>query len=87
MTDREKLLIYYFCQQLQFKIKKNDKALSIEGVTFHENKEAQFKEYFSNDELEELEYSRRRMWEFHRELFSLTESKEFKQAVQKQLNS
>ena len=83
MTNREKLLMYYFCQQFEFSCKKSQNTLSEEGIEYYRNKEAQFKELFNDSEIEMFEDSRRRMWNFTRQLVLHTESKEFKDAVDK----
>ena len=86
MTNREKLIMYYFCQKFEFSCKNRNDTLSKDGTEYYRNKEAQFKELFNDSEIEMLEDSRRRMWDFNRKMFLLTESDEFKEAVNKYKN-
>lgn len=83
MTNREKLLMYYFCQQFEFSCKHSNDTLSKDGTEYFRNKEAQLKELFNDSEIEMLEDSRRRMWDFNRQMVLLCESEEFKEAVDK----
>lgn len=87
MTKRETLLMYYFCQQFEFSCKESNNTLSKDWTEYYRNKEAQFKELFNDSEIEMLEDTRRRMWDFNRQMVLLTESDEFKEAVNKYKNN
>jgi len=83
MTNREELLMYYFCQQFEFGCNDSNGTLSEEGIQYYRNKEAQLKELFNDSEMEFLQDSRNRMWDFNRQMVLLTDSEEFKEAVDK----
>ena len=75
--------MYYFCQQFEFSCKDSNDTLSKDGAEYYRNKEAQLKELFNDSEMEFLQDSRKRMWDFNRQMVLLTESKEFKEALDK----
>ena len=75
--------MYYFCQQFEFGCKDSNDTLSKDGAEYYRNKEAQLKELFNDSEMEFLQDSRKRMWDFNRQMVLLTESEEFKEAVDK----
>ena len=61
--------------------------LEEEFIDYYHNKEAELKELFSDEEINNFNEARGKMWQWNRKLFLLTESPEFKQAAAAHVDS